>query len=63
MNEEEIYRLKETIEKAMADGVLSRAESERIKSIIYVDKKVTTEEAHLWAELQRKVYEGEIVIN
>lgn len=60
---EDTSKVKAMIEKAITDGVLSRAESELIKSAIYQDKKVTKEEAQLWTELQRMVNEGEIMIN
>lgn len=56
-------KLKKMIENALADGVLSRAESEMIKREIYADKKVTPEEARLWQELQKKISDGEIEIN
>ena len=60
---EDTSKVKAMIEKAISDGVLSRAESELIKSAIYEDKKVTKEEAKLWSDLQRMVNEGEIMIN
>jgi uncharacterized membrane protein YebE (DUF533 family) len=60
---EDNSKIKAMIERAMSDGVLSRAESEMIKSAIYADKKVSKEEAQLWSELQKMVAEGEIIIN
>lgn len=60
---EDTSKVKEMIKRAMADGVLSRAESEQIKSAIYADDMVTPEEAKLWTELQKKVANGEISIN
>lgn len=60
---EDNSKIKAKIEQALADGVLARAESEAIKKAIYADKKVTKEEAHLWNELQKKVSDGEIMIN
>lgn len=60
---ENTSKIKAMIERAMSDGVLSRAESEAIKSAIYADQKVTKEEAKLWSDLQKMVAEGEIIIN
>ncbi len=60
---EETQKLRKMIENALADGVLSRAESEMIKSEIYADKIVTPEEARLWQDLQRKISDGEVEIN
>jgi uncharacterized membrane protein YebE (DUF533 family) len=56
-------KIRNMIERALADGVLSRAESEMIKSAINADKKVSKEETHLWTELQNKIWTGEVVIN
>lgn len=60
---EDTEKLKTMIENALADGVLSRAESEMIKREIYADKKITPEEARLWQELQKKISDGEVQIN
>ncbi|AFZ54799.1 hypothetical protein VKI21_05915 [Cyanobacterium aponinum UTEX 3222] len=60
---EDTQKLRKMIENALADGVLSRAESEMIKREIYADKKVTPEEARLWQDLQRKISDGEVEIN
>ncbi|WP_017293049.1 hypothetical protein [Geminocystis herdmanii] len=59
---EDINKLKKIIENALADGRLSRAESEMIKKTIYEDNIVTPEEAQLWRELQQKVTDGEIIL-
>ena len=59
---DDINKIKELIETALADGKLSSQESERIKQAIYKDKKVTPEEAALWRELQTKVATGEVSI-
>jgi hypothetical protein len=56
-------KIKNMIERALADGVLSRAESEMIKSAIYADKRVSKEESQLWRELQDKIWQGEVIIN
>jgi hypothetical protein len=56
----DINKIKKKIENALADGVLSRQESEDIKNAILADKKVTQEEAKLWQELQTKIAEGEV---
>ncbi len=59
----EIEKIRDMVERALADGRLSRLESEGIKNAIYADKKVTPEEAELWNELQQKIWTGEIVID
>ena len=60
---EDINKLKKMIQNALADGRLSRAESEMIKKAIYEDNIVTSEEAQLWRELQQKVMDGEILLD
>lgn len=60
---EDNHKLKKMIENALADGKLSRAESDMIKKAIYQDKIVTPEEAQLWRELQQKVTDGEILLD
>ncbi len=60
---EEKSKVAQIIEEAIADGVLSRAESERIKAAIKEDNLVTKEEIELWNQLQRQIAEGEITIN
>jgi uncharacterized tellurite resistance protein B-like protein len=60
---DDINKIKKLIENALADGRLSRAESNIIKKAIYEDKIVTPEEAQLWRELQQKVTEGEILLD
>lgn len=57
---EDNSKLKEKIEQALADGVLTRAENEAIKKIMDADGKRTPEEIRLWSELQELVTEGAI---
>jgi hypothetical protein len=59
----EIKQIQVAIERALADGRLSRLESEAIKTAIYADKKVTPEEAHLFSLLQEKIWQGEVLID
>ncbi len=56
-------RIKTMIERALADGRLSRQEDEDIKAAIYADRKVTEEEMKLYRELQKLVFEGDIIID
>ncbi len=56
-------RIKRMIERALADGRLSRQEDEDIKAAIYADRKVTEEEMKLYRELQKLVFEGDIIID
>ncbi|BAQ64527.1 hypothetical protein [Geminocystis sp. NIES-3709] len=60
---DDINKIKKIINNALADGRLSRAESEMIKKAIYQDNIVTPEEVQLWRELQEKVAEGEILLD
>lgn len=60
---EDINKLRKMIKNALADGRLSRAESEMIKKAIYEDNVVTPEEVQLWRELQQKVTDGEIILD
>lgn len=60
---ENISKVKKVIEHALADGRLSREESDMILRAIYADKKFSPEEAKLWRELQDKVCQGEIALD
>ena len=60
---ENIHKVKKIIEYALADGRLSREESDMILKAIYADKKVSPEEAKLWRELQDKINQGEIALD
>ncbi len=60
---EETSKIQNMIERALADGKLSRQESDVIKAAIYADKKVTKEEAQLWRELQDKIWQGEVLLD
>ncbi|MGK7957923.1 MAG: hypothetical protein AB4063_22115 [Crocosphaera sp.] len=53
-------KLKKMIERALADGRLSRQEDEDIKAAIAADNKVTQEEMKLYRELQQLVFQGDI---
>ena len=55
-------KLKKMIERALADGRLSRQEDEDIKAAIAADNKVTQEEMKLYRELQQMVFKGELKI-
>ncbi|MGK7883072.1 MAG: hypothetical protein AB4057_00405 [Crocosphaera sp.] len=55
-------KLKKMIERALADGRLSRQEDEDIKAAIAADNKVTEEEMKLYRELQQMVFEGDLKI-
>lgn len=60
---EDNSKLEQKIQNALADGKLSRLESDSIKAAIYADKKVTPEEAKLFRLLQDKIWKGEIQID
>jgi hypothetical protein len=53
-------RIRTIIERALADGRLSRQNSIDIKIAIYSDKNITPEEVKLFRELQQQIWEGEI---
>ncbi|MDJ0843874.1 hypothetical protein [Crocosphaera sp.] len=56
-------KIKNMIERALADGRLSRQEDEDIKAAIGADNKVTEEEMKLYRELQQLVFQGDILID
>lgn len=56
-------KIKKIIERALADGRLSRQEDEDIKAAIRADRKITQEEIKLYRELQQQIFEGEILID
>ncbi len=58
----EISPIKKMIERAIADGSLSRQEDEDIKAAIFSDGKVTEEEMKLYRELQKQVFDGDIIM-
>lgn len=58
-----ISKIKQVIDHALADGRLSKKESESIKRAIYANDQVTPEEAQLWRELQDKIVTGEILLD
>lgn len=59
----DIEQIRAMVERALADGRLSRLESEAIKNAIYADKIVTREEAKLLRELHEKIWTGEIIFD
>ncbi len=52
--------IRKMIERALADGKLSRQESDDIKAAISADEKVTEEECEMFRQLQEKVWRGEV---
>lgn len=59
----EVERLKIIIERSLADGRLSRLESEIIRTAIYHNKTVTRQETELFRQLQEKIWQGEVAID
>ncbi|MDY6785453.1 MAG: hypothetical protein SW833_23365 [Cyanobacteriota bacterium] len=59
----EIDNIQIMVERALADGRLSRAERDGIMTAIYSDRKVSKEESKLWRELQQKIWLGEVKID
>lgn len=60
---EDTSKVRQAIERALADGYLSRLESDSIKTAIYQDKQVTKEECKLFRELQQKIWQGEVILD
>jgi hypothetical protein len=60
---EDTSKVRQAIERALADGYLSRAESDTIKTAMYQDKQVTKEECKLFRELQQKIWQGEVILD
>ncbi|MBD2576834.1 hypothetical protein H6G50_03960 [Oscillatoria sp. FACHB-1406] len=59
----ELQQIQKTIDRALADGKLSRDERDIIFSAIYGHKKVTPQESKLWRVLQQKIWYGEVQID
>lgn len=59
----EFRQIQVMVERALADGRLSRDERDGIMNAIYADKKVTPEESKLWRTLQQKIWQGEVYID
>ena len=59
----DIESIRRKIEQALADGKLSKLESEAIKAAIYANKQVSPEEAELFRELQAKIWQGEVQLD
>jgi uncharacterized membrane protein YebE (DUF533 family) len=61
---QELEKLRTMIEKATADGVLTRYERDRISAAMRADGKVTVEELELARTLmQEKVAKGELQLD
>lgn len=58
----DIQAIKQMIERALADGRLSRSENEDIQAAIFADHQVTEEEMRLYRELQKLVFEGDVIL-
>lgn len=62
--QQELEKLRELVERVSADGVLTKAERDRISAAIHADKKVTVEELNLVRTLLReKVDSGELTMD
>jgi hypothetical protein len=62
--QQELAKLKKIIEQASADGVLTKAERDRISAAMAADRKVTCEELDLIRTLiNEKVAEGKLVLD
>ncbi|MEB3274866.1 MAG: hypothetical protein ACO4AI_01625 [Prochlorothrix sp.] len=62
-DQDQIEKVRRTIEQALADGVLSREENDQILSTIYSDGKVTQAECELFRVLQEKIWRGEVSLD
>lgn len=61
-DQRQLERLKDRIDRALADGYLSRAEREEIMEMAQADGKITEEELALFRMIQTKIRAGEIQI-
>lgn len=59
----ETDKIKEIIERALADGMLSKAESDIIKRAIYAKGHVLPEQIELFRQLQEKVWQGQVLLS
>lgn len=60
---EEIEKIQQMIDNAIADGRLSYQESEMIRIAIYKNNKITREKVILWRELQMKIVSAEVLLD
>lgn len=58
----ETDKIKEIIDRALADGILSRAESDIIKTAIYANGHPVAEHVELFRKLQEKVWQGQVLL-
>lgn len=58
----ETDKIKEIMERALADGMLSKAESDIIKRAIYAKGQVIPEQIELFRQLQEKVWHGQVLL-
>lgn len=58
-DQEKLGQLQERVKQALADGVLSREESDAILSAVYEDGRVSLQECEVLRILQQKVWDGE----
>lgn len=58
----EISKLRAMVERAIADGELSRRERDEIMETIHGKKHITREECEIIRVLQRKIWTAEIKI-
>jgi hypothetical protein len=58
----DITTLRELIDRALADGKLTREEMDRILLAVNLDRKISGEEFKLVREIQEKVARQEIMI-
>jgi hypothetical protein len=56
-------KIRKVIERALADGKISKDENDDIKAAMYADHKVTEEECALYRKLQEKIWLGEVQID
>jgi hypothetical protein len=60
----ELEHLKQVIERAIADGVITKAERDNINAIMWADKKVTPQELDLLRTMIReKVAAGDLILD
>lgn len=60
----DLKKLKKAIEQAIADGVVTKDERDRISAIMYEDGKITPQELGMLHDMvQSKVQSGDLVLD
>jgi hypothetical protein len=58
----DLEKIRKIVQRALADGFLSRSERDTLMNAVYRDQKVSLEECALLRSVQEKIWAGEVQI-